>query len=269
MTRSVRGLVLTLGMASTGCVFPRFELSGAELSWFAAESNAADGEEARQVRSCAGSLVTTVEFLITDDDDEDRSKQFGWSCDEGYRTPAQFFTGASDVFVDLTPGNYRMTVTAADDPALRGAKGEVLTVSEDQDIVAIGSDDATLIQWELMPVPVDVELVVASTGSCAQLSATLVYADPDAALPDLPELEDAPRDPLVYRAALVSTGGLALGGLGTPCADLQDGPDLVPGVDRGTYQLLIQVDDGEACSIDVVVDGRQDPVTLDLADLPC
>lgn len=266
MRRGVGGLVLTSMLAATGCVLPRFELSGAELSWFLAESNEADGEAGQRVRSCEGTLVTDVEFEITDEDEDDRSKVFGWSCEEGFRTPAQFFTGASDVFVDLRPGNYRMEVTSADNPAQRGTPGEVIYVGQDSDSVAIGSDDATLIQWELHTIPLDLELELSGTQACAQMTAVLVYADPVATLPDL---DEAPDDALPYRQALVTDGGLALGGPETACADLEDGLHVVPGVDRGTYTLELSVDGGEACPIEVVVDGRGGPLVLDLADLPC
>lgn len=270
MNRALRGIVVLSTLAASGCVFPRFELSGAELSWFVAESNEVDGEEGRRVRSCDGSLVTNVDFSITDDDDDARSKTFGWTCEEGFRTPAQFFTGASDIFVDLTPGNYRMQVTSADNPAARGTPGEVIEVGQEIDTVAIGSDDATLLQWELHPIPQDLELQLAGTDACAQLRATLAYADPVSALPDLPDEDGAPEGLVPYRLALASEGGLALGGLETPCADLEDGLDRVPGVDRGTYSLELQVDDAEACAIEVVVDGRQAaPLVLDLTDLPC
>jgi hypothetical protein len=262
--------VVTSTLAVSGCVFPRFELSGAELSWFVAESNEVDGEEGRRVRSCDGAIVTNVDFSITDEDDDTRSKTFGWTCEEGFRTPAQFFTGASDIFVDLSPGNYRMQVTSADNPAARGTPGEVIEVSQETDDVAIGSDGATLLQWELHPIPLDLELELAGTDSCVQLKAVLAYADPVSTLPDLPDEDAASEDPVPYRLALASQGGLALGGLETACADLEDGVDVVPGVDRGTYSLELQVDDAEVCAIEVVVDGRQQgPLVLDLADLPC
>lgn len=266
MRRSLHSLALGGALAMSGCVLPRFELSGAELSWFLAESNEADGEAGRRLRSCEGALVTNVDFEITDEDDDDRSKVFGWACEEGFRTPAQFFTGASDIFVDLSPGNYRMQVTSADNPAQRGTPGEVIEVGQDVDSVAIGSDDATLIQWELHTIPLDLELVLSGTDSCAQLTAVLAYADPVAMLPDL---EEVPDGALPYREALASGGGLALGGPGTPCADIEDGLHVVPGVDRGTYTLELSVDEGEVCPIEVVVDGREGPLVLDLADLPC
>ncbi len=261
-----RVLIAALTVAASGCVLPKFEVSGAELSWFAGEVNDVDGEEGRRLRSCEGSLITTVEFRITDDDDEDRDKRFTWPCSAGFRTPAQFFTGASDVFVDLRPGSYRMTATSVDDPALRDGEGEPMTVSESANIVAIGAEDATLIQWELEPQPIDLVMAVEGVESCGEVAATLSYANVDGALPDL---EDEAEDPLVYRQMLVSDGGLSLGGLTTACGDLTGGPDRVTGIDRGRYLLEIRVDGGEACEIELMLDGRQEPLALDLSDLPC
>jgi len=259
-------LLVGAALAFAGCVLPKLEVSGAEMSWYALEHNSVDGDDARRIRSCRGSLITSVAFIIRDLDDDHRRKRFSWPCEEGFRTPAQFFTGASDVFIDLGAGSYGTTAISLDEPALRGSQGEPMAVAEDEQIVAIGSEDATLIQWELDPTPLDLQLDITGAAACQDLTATLVYRDPSATLPDL---EGEPEQPLVYREMLRSQGGLWLGGLATPCAQLTDGSDLVLGVDRGIYTLTLRVDDGESCAIDLVVDGRQDPLVLDLADLPC
>jgi hypothetical protein len=264
--RGIARAAVALPLLSAACVFPRFDVSGAEMSWFMAESNQADGEEESRIRSCDGSLVTTVEVRISDDQDDDRTKQFTWTCAEGYRTPAQFFTGASDVFVELRPGNYRMTVRSVDDPSARDEEGETLTVSEQAEIVSIGSEDATLIQWTLLPQPVDLQVELAGTDTCETVSMQLSYADAAAALPDL---EDDAEDPLPYRTMLESEGGLSLDASDLDCATLEDGADLFEGVDRGVYVLDVSVDGGNNCPVDVVVDGRQPALALDLGQLPC
>lgn len=263
-----RGLVLLplLAALPAGCVLPKFGVSGAELSWFLAEVNEDDGEEALRIRSCEGALATTVEFEITDDDDDDRSKRFSWSCAEGYRTPSEFFTGASDVFVDLSPGNYRMMVSAVDDPALRGGEGDMLVVSEDDDIVGIGSEDATLVQWDILPVAYDWNIELSGTDACQTFTAALAYADPQGALPELEEEADGP---LIYRENLRSDADASLGGADNDCSADLEGAHTIVGVDRGSYTLHVALDGGEACEIDVVIDGRHGTLALDLGELPC
>ena len=94
----------------------------------------------------------------------------------------------------------------------------------------------------------------------------LLYADAQAALPDL---EDDADDPLLYRQSLQSAGGVTLDGSVLDCDAVDDGAHVFPGVDRGVYRLDVSVNDGNNCQVEVVVDGRQPVLALDLGQLPC
>jgi hypothetical protein len=263
--------IAALLTGSTACVLPRFDASGAELSWFLSEARGPEDE--RAVRTCTGARVTAVEVVVVDEADEDRRKKLRWTCEQGYRTPAEFFTTVSDAFVPLRPGSYRFHVATLDEPAARGEEGTMLVLSDDVHTVPIGSDDATQIQWDITPGTIAWEIEVRGTATCAQVELRLVHADAEAALAEPPEPDEAPEAPEAddptYRSDLATDGGLRLGGEPTACADLEDGLHIVREVDRGAYVLELNVDDGPACAIDVELDGRQGVLTLDLGDPPC
>ena len=82
---------------------------------------------------------------------------------------------------------------------------------------------------------------LAGTDACQTFTASLAYADPEGALP---ELEEEPDEPLIYRENLRSDADASFGGAGNDCdADLE-GAHTISGVDRGSYTLHVALDDG-------------------------
>lgn len=254
------GLVLVLPLL--GCVYPATEPTGIELSWRFLEHNEADGEDARRVRSCAGADTEQVAVEITDQADPRRSSIFRFDCAEGYQTTVDLQTEASDAFVRLNPGTYTMAISAVDD-ANNAPVAEQLQSRE----VTIEERGVTVAPWELSRAPVPWSLELTGLDACGGVTLALHYGAPERDLPDhVPDEEDSPR---LYRAALTSDRGLAVGGQTTACSADLAGTHRFDAMDRGEYRLEITVD-GRRCPLPVdlrIPQGGGN--TIDLAKLPC
>lgn len=268
-----KGIVLALLAGSgSGCVYPASEPSGIELSWSFVESNEvdknevdkedADDEDAVRVRSCTGAHVEQLAFEIDDVDDPRRHGVFRFDCITGFQTSIELQTAASDAFVPLQAGTYSVTVLAVDD-ATNAPDAERLDARE----VDVAERGVRVEIWELRRAPVTWTMELRGGDACESVAMSLVYAAPEA---DLPELTPSNDDPLpLYRSALRSDRDLEVGGQPTPCGPALDGVHRFEGIDRGAYLLELDVD-GRACAVQVDLRGSAGATSvIDLASLPC
>ena len=259
---------LLLASLVAGCVFPVSEPTGVELSWRFFEANQVDGEDATRVRSCGGLEVDRVAVDIVDDDSPWRDGIFRFPCETGYQTALQFQTEASDAFVQLNAGVYRMAVYALDDGAVGELPGELLAERE----VDVDDRGITVEPWELSRTAVNWQVSVTGAVDCTEIALALYYDDTESQLPELendPD-EDADEDdgPLLYRKNLESDRGLTFDGSALECGEDLEGTHLIDTVDRGLYLLEVTVD-GTACAIRLDLTPETEPLMLDLAALPC
>jgi hypothetical protein len=248
MLRPRPELLLTLALA---CVLPYGGATGVEVRWSLREVNAADGDDARRLRTCAGAGLSQVEVEVVDADDPGRAAAFAHACSAGNPPPAARATEPAEIFIDLRAGAYDVTATAlaAGGTVLAGAAIEV-------EAHAIATLDLELAR---PPRPLELEL----TGACTTLTAALRYADPAADL----YLDDPDAPPAVYRQQLRSDRDLRLGGqTGQPCAGLVGLHRVV--VDPGRYLLELAVD-GRACKIPLAVEDSPVRLALDLENPAC
>ena len=253
-------VALLLAGVAGGCVYPAHEPTGLELSWRFFEGNPTDGEASLRVRSCSGVFVSTMWLNVYDDDDEARTGTFRFPCDEGFQTISAFQTEASDAFVRLDSGDYRVELFS------RLASGELEFLAERT--FDVNGRGVTVEPWLLTRPTFDWELVLAGTDTCQTVSMRLDYADAVAALPELPEGDDEePEAPLAYRDNLSTDRGLALGGQEQACAGLE-GTHVVTQMDRGDYLLEIVVD-GRTCEVPLALEPFAAPTTIDLNGLTC
>jgi hypothetical protein len=251
---------------TASCVFPAYRVTGLELSWRFVETNDADGEEARRVRTCAGASTSQLEVDIADTDDEERQHVFLYDCATGYQTAEEFQVTASDAFISLNPGNYDMALRAVDSTGVQVLMAEAN--------VAVEERVATVYRWDLEIAPVDWTLDLSGTNACTNLALRLLYADPETSLAAPADAagtqtgtDAGSENDVLYRQMLTSDGGLNLGGESAACADV-GGTHVFTGVDTGAYVLEIEVD-GQSCSKPVTIWSPKPFLALDLADLSC
>lgn len=254
-----RALVAGLIVVS-GCVFPADDPTGLELSWRFLEVNDVDGEGTARLRSCQGAGADRVVFEIVDADDPSRRGSFDYPCSDGFQTPAEFSTEASDAFVDLKPGRYEVTVNIVgpdETQRVRSFETDILTRSPTTQALDLAFE------------PTMLTLTLENAESCAEAAVQLHYIDPelDLALPERDE-EGTARD-IVYRAELRSDRALSLGGEPSACADLA-GDHTFTGLDQGRYRLVWVVD-GQACTMEpeVALGSMGANTVIDLANLEC
>ena len=256
--RDLSKLCLALAFSLCGCVYPADDPTGLEVSWRFFESNTADGEDGRQMRTCAGAQVDAVEVRIEDLDDPVRRGTFPFDCEEGYQTQAEFQTRASDVFVPLHPNDYAVDLT------VRGPDLALMLAEREVDVLGRG---LTVELFELVPAPVDWELSLSGLDACETVSLSLSYSDPTAMLAHPPRDDDGQVLPTLYRESLQTDRELGLFGEAAACSEELAGTHLVPAIDRGAYRLEVTVD-GRVCPIQLTLtdDTR---TAIDLDNLPC
>lgn len=254
-------VVLTSALAALvgGCVFPTDDPTGLELSWRFLEVNEVDGEEGQRDRTCDGVDVERIVLEIADLDEADRHGTFRFDCEAGYQTVQEFQTQASDAFLELRPGDYRVTLAGIFAPG-----GQEVLITRDVDVTGRG---LTVEVFELARETTAWELAVQGADACTELSLALLYADPATTLAEPPVDEDDEVVPTIYRENLVTDRGLALGGQTTACAAELDGVHVIDGIDPGAYRLELTVD-GQPCAIGVGI-AADTSTPIDLANLPC
>lgn len=255
---------LVASAVPTACVFPTYRVTGLELSWRFLETNEADGEEGMRARTCDGARASQIEVDVLDEDDDERQHVFVYECEAGYQTPEEFQIRASDAFVALNPGSYRVTMRAVD------ATGTLVLAAEDT--VDVEDRVATPLRSDLGLGAVDWTLELSGTDACTDLELRLLYADPETSLAPPPEETDTGTGAgegleVLYRQMLTSDTGLSLGGDQAACADVA-GKHVFAGIDTGSYLLEI-VRDGESCKIPVTVHKPEPSLTLDLSNPTC
>lgn len=258
-----RPAVIAAALLVGGCVYPAHEPTGLELSWRFFEGNPADGDASKRVRSCSAVFVSTMWMNVYDDDDEDRTGTFRFPCDDGFQTISEFQTEASDAFLRLGSGDYRVELFS------RKADGELELLAERT--FDVNGRGVTVEPWLLTRPTFDWEIVLAGADTCQSLSLRLDYADAEAALPEL-AIEDQDEDeepdvPLAYRDNLSSDRGLLLGGQEQSCAGFE-GAHVVAQMDRGDYLLEVIVD-GRTCEVPLSLEPFAEPTMIDLNGLTC
>ncbi len=249
--------VALLAGVSTGCVYPADDPTGIEASWLFVEVNEADGADSRRARTCEGAGVERVDLHIVDVDTPIRQGSFRYPCEAGFQTPAQFATQASDVFIELHPGDY--------DLEIRSETGELLAMRT-LDVLSRG---LTVETFDLRRDPVEWTLDLAGLDACETFSLTLSYADPQATLATPPRDDQGEIvESVVYRTMLSTDRELSVGGEATACDPALAGAHRVQTVDRGAYRLEIVVDD-RVCTTTILIDGEAPQTVVDLASLPC
>jgi len=253
----------SLALVLAGCVYPTTEPTGVELSWRFVEHDTPPGEEQPRVRSCSGAITQQLAFEIADDDEPRRHGVMRFDCTTGFQTGVQLQTSASDAFVQLDPGRYSFGVLAIDDADNAQLAERVLEREVD-----VNERGVTVEIWELQRAPVPWTLELHGADACEELALSLVYAEPEDALPEqAPAEDDAPS--LLYRSELQSDRELPVDGQATACDAALDGVHRFDSVDRGDYLLELDVD-GRACAVRVDLQGRDGATSvIDLASLPC
>jgi hypothetical protein len=248
-----------------GCVFPARDPTGVELSWRFTELNENDLDpesdtDLAPVRTCAGALVQEVSISIVDNDDATRNGTFDYNCEDGFQTPDEARTEASDAFLELDPGSYAVEVSTTD------TMGRVeIPLTKDIDVL---SRTLTIEAWDLSRPLTAWRVQLTGATACGELQFRLRYSDPKAQLGE-PELnEEGDAVPTLYRQNLMSDRGLSLGGAPFPCSPDADGLHLFTDLDPGEYTLEI-TRDGQVCALGVLVDLDGPVLPIDLANLPC
>ena len=255
--------VLLLGM--TGCVFPAQDPTGVELSWRFVELNENDLDpdsetDLTPIRTCPGAMVEQVSISIVDNDDPARAGTFEYECDEGFQTPDEARTEASDAFLELDPGSYAIEVSTTD------VDGRVeIPITKDLDVL---SRTLTIEAFDLARPLTQWRVQFSGMDRCDELQLRLRYADPEAQLGEPPLSDDGEIIPTLYRENLASDRGVSLGGVPFPCTPQADGMNVFDQVDPGGYSLELTVD-GQVCALGVVIDLEGTVFPIDLANLPC
>lgn len=256
------GSLLLHSLLLGGCVYPATDPTGVELSWRFVEHNEVDGEQAARARTCVGTGTEQLAVEIADLDDPRRFGTFRFDCATGYQSAIDLQIEASDAFVRLDPGAYRLRMHAVDD-ASNAPDDERLEERE----VDVADDRVTVQTWILRRAPVTWALELRGAGDCDAVAMTLRYASPETDLADYAEPED--QAPPAYRVGLGGDRELGLGGEAVACAPQLDGVHRFEGIDRGEYQLQVDVDD-RTCTVLVDLRASQDTSSvIDLANLPC
>lgn len=261
---------LLLGLATTaGCVYPTSEPTGVELSWRFVEQATDEADETDdeaddgpRVRSCTGALTEQLAFAIADVDEPRRHGVFRFDCLTGFQTAVELQRAASDAFVRLEPGAYTITAFAVDD-AQNASIAERVAERE----VDVAEREVTVEIWELVRTPVRWDLELRGVAACEALTLSLVYASPEADLPELAPTDDDAT--MLYRPGLQSDRGLGVGGEAVACEAGLAGVHRFEAIDRGDYLLELDVD-GRACAVRVDLrDADGATSVIDLASLPC
>lgn len=260
------GLAKRLGWAAAlllaGCVYPAGEPTGVEFTWRFTEANTVDGDEAVRARTCAGANIDVVAMDISDDDARHRQGIFRFPCDEGFQTPIQFQTEASEAFVELQPGLYTVRALAVD-PDATFSDAELI----EERPIDIAERQVQTQVWEIARELAPLTLTLSGATDCSDVGFALYYDDPEAQLTDYEADDDASL--LLYREALTSEdGALSFDGTSVPCDDALNATHVIPDLDRGTYLVEVTVDQ-TACALRVTVDAQGAALPLDLAQLPC
>lgn len=268
----MRRSLLLASFIVLGCVLPADEPTGLELSWRMQEANVLDGEEAQRLRTCSGAFVDELTFWITDAGDPDRSEIFRYDCAEGYQTPAEFQTEASDAFIELKPRRYEIIVDLA------GAVFED-EQQDDQDepnefarrvrelSVEVLGRTITQQDFDFGLEPVTAMLTIEGQDVCDTVALSMRYTDPERDLAEPPRGEDGQVLDVLYRESLATDQGLSMSGVAASCADLAT-THLLDGVDPGAYTLIVDVD-GVTCPVPMPLGPRGGAYVIDLANLPC
>lgn len=260
----MREAVCCAALALVACVYPVRDPTGLELSWRFFEVNAVDGEDGIRTRSCAGAMVQRVTATIVDEDDSFRQGTFRFPCEDGYQTPVQFQTEASDAYIELDPGGYELTLRAVDEGAIGDEPGEDVAMA----VLDVGERGVTVEPWELTRTPATLTLTLAGAADCSVLTLALYYEDAATQIPDFEPQQGDEDQPVLYRVGLQSERGLRLSGAPVACSTDLDGEHVVANVDRGAYLLEVAVD-GVACPVRLDVAGEDVRVDLDVENLPC
>ncbi len=265
-----------LALLTSACALPGYDASGLELSWYLVETNLADGETGLRLRTCEGSLVSHVIVEVRDLDDETRERRFESTCEEGYRTPSDFFVSSSPVFIDLRPGRYSVALEAWDDTGPEASDGTATLVTRGELELRLEGSEATALPFEITPAPVDLELDVAGLDSCGEVSMRVMVPVPGLAFAEPEAGED--DEAVAYRDGLSDGAGWRLDGEARTCDGLEPGVHRFPALDRGEYLLRVRVDGGATCDLPLRLDLGDDgtnetagtvSLALDLANLPC
>jgi hypothetical protein len=174
-----RVLPLLLPLASA-CVFPSDEPTGIELSWRFVEVNTIDGDEGVRIRTCSGAGIERVVLDIAQVRAEERSGNFDYPCDQGFQTPEEFRTEASDAFIELRPADYEIVVDGI------GIAGSQRLRELELDVVPRG---LTVEGLDLALPTQTWTLVLSGTDACTEVALTLRYRDPVESLAE-PEVDD-------------------------------------------------------------------------------
>lgn len=259
MHRRLRISIVGAALAA-GCVYPAQEPTGLELSWRFLEGNPDDGDAGLRVRSCGSEDIGTIFIRVFDDDDDERTGAFRFPCDAGFQTNVSFQTDASDAFLRLDSGPYRVELfSQLEDDTLEFLSERAFEVNR---------RGVTVEPWLITRPTFDWEIVLGGAQTCETITLSLLYEAPTSALPELEAPEgEAPPD-VLYRENLATDRGLSLGGLAQPCGAEIEGTHVVSQMDRGDYRLEIDVD-GSICAIPIELDPTVNRTTLDLASLPC
>ncbi len=265
-----------LVILAAACALPGYDASGLELSWYLVESNLADGESGLRLRTCDGSLVSNVTIEVRDLDDQERTGRFEYTCEEGYRTPTDFFVSSFAVFIDLRPGRYAVALEAWNDPDANGGTGTPSLVTRGELELRLEGSEATPLPFQISPGPVDLELDLSGLDSCDEVSTRLMIPTPGQAFAEpLPGEDD---EPVAYRDGISDGAGWRLDGEPRQCAGLDAGLHRFRDLDRGAYLLRVRLDGGPTCDVPVRLDRPDDgaddqagtvSLALDLANLPC
>jgi hypothetical protein len=231
-----------------------------ELSWRFVETNLADGDEGRRVRTCDGAGIGELDFHIQDQDDEARQGRFSFACADGFQTAVEFQRETSGAFIELHPSAYGVQVVM---------RGQYEQAFDPRD-VQVSSSALALESFDLAMAPVTWSLTFANVDACSTVSLVLAYALPADDLADAAETEEGDEPPanLLYRQALATNRGTSLAGGPSPCDVTLEGEHLVETLDPGRYRLVLDVD-GSSCNVPIDVWSTNINTTLDLANLPC
>lgn len=263
--RPSRAWIVAVLTGLAGCVFPAQDPTGVELSWRFVELNEDDldpesDNDLTPVRTCTGAMVQQVAIAIVDNDDPARAGTFEYECDEGFQTPDEARTEASDAFLELDPGSYRIEVSTTD------AAGRVeVPITKDLDVL---SRTLTIEAFDLARPLTVWRVQLSGMDQCDEVAFRLLYADPEGQLGEPPEADDGDIDPTLYRQNLIGSRGLGLGGAPFACTPEADGVHEFERMDPGSYSLEV-TRDGQVCALGVVVDLEGPDFPIDLANLPC
>lgn len=252
-------------LLASACVYPAQDPTGVELSWRFIELNENDldpddEQDFTPIRTCLGAMIDTVTITLVDTDDPTRAGTFTYNCDDGFQTPDEAQTEASDAFLELRPGGYEMVVSKTDTTGREevGVTRELDVLSRTLTIEALDLA-RPLTQWRVQ---------LNGAMDCGEVQFRLRYADPEGQLGEPPLNDDGEVQATLYRENLASDRGLSLGGAPYACAPGADGRHTFMDVDIGNYTLEV-IRDGQICALGVLIDYESPEFPIDLANLPC